>query len=87
MIAPFERFEIQMTKAQAQAAYHQGQCDQDVAALAKNPKIRRMLDKIPADKLRAELKGYGAWDAKELADDQANRHRILWLAAANIQEA
>lgn len=38
------------------------------------------------DAIRAELKEYGAWDAEELADDEANRRRIVWIAAHNIAE-
>lgn len=55
-------------------------------SLVNNPKIRRQLAKIPADKIRAELKEYGAWDETELADDEANRLRIVWIAAGNISE-
>lgn len=84
MIASFDRFELRMTRAQAESASHQGRCDDDVAALVKHPRIRSQLDKIAPDLIRAELKECGAWDATELADDEQNRHRIVWLAAGNI---
>lgn len=86
MYATFNRFEIELTKEQALNASHPGPCDQDVKALLSLPKVRRQLDKIPADKIREELKEYGAWDSEELADDQANRTRIIWIAAGNIRE-
>lgn len=38
------------------------------------------------EKIRRELKEYGAWDAEELADDEANRQRLVWCAAWNIAE-
>jgi hypothetical protein len=38
------------------------------------------------DDMRRHLKGYGAWDADELADDAANRERVLWLGACDISE-
>ena len=86
MYAVFERFELKMTKAQAESASHQGRCDEDVEALCAVPSIRKQLDKIPKDVLRAELKEYGAWDEDELKDDEQNRRRIVWLAAGNIKE-
>lgn len=86
MFACFNRFEIEMTLAQAKGASHQGQCDDDVAALVRVPAIRRQLDKIGPDKIAAELKEYGAWDADELGDDDANRERIVWIAAGDIVE-
>lgn len=61
-------------------------CDSDVESLVNNPKIRRQLDKIPAEKIRAELKEYGAWDETELADHEENKRRVVWLAAGNITE-
>lgn len=60
---------------------HQGACDDDVAHWA--PKLT--IDVTPDD-IRAELKEYGAWDAEELADDEANKERLVWLAAGSIQE-
>ena len=86
MFASFNRFEIQMTKAQAESCSHSGSCDDDVSALSRVPSIRRQLDKIESDSIRAELKEYGAWDSTELADDAQNRQRILWIAAGNIAD-
>jgi len=77
---------LQMTKAQAASASHQGQCDDDVAALAKHPKIARQLAKINPKALRDELQGYGAWDDAELSDHAQNLQRILWIAAGDIVE-
>ena len=86
MYAQFERFEIKMAMRQAESASHSGSCDDDVAALVRVPAIRRQLDKIGPDKLAAELKEYGAWDADELSDNAANRERIVWIAAGDIVE-
>jgi hypothetical protein len=79
--------ELQMTKAQAESASHQGQCDSDVRELSRVPKIARQLAKLDPAKLRSELKEYGAWDEAELADHDQNLQRILWLAAGDIVEA
>jgi hypothetical protein len=36
------------------------------------------------DTIRKELSEYGAWDDGELADDEQNWHRLLWIAAWDI---
>lgn len=86
MFALFNQFEIQMTKEQAHSVSHMGQCDADVDILLEDPKIKRQMKKIPDEKLAAELKEYGAWDEKDLADRKANEQRIVWIAAGNIIE-
>ena len=43
-------------------------------------------DGIDADGIRATLAGSGGWDADELADDDENRKRFLWLVAGTIAE-
>ena len=86
MIATFNRFTLTLTKAEARSLYHQGACDDDVAAALCNPTIQRRLARISPDLIRAELREYGAWDEDELADDAANQSRLLWLAAGNVVE-
>lgn len=78
--------ELKMTKEQARSASHQGQCDDDVEALSRVPAIAKQLAALDPEKLRSELRGYGAWDADELADHDQNLQRILWLAAGQIVE-
>jgi hypothetical protein len=80
------RIELQLTKAEADSAAHQGQCDADVKYLSRVPRIARQLAKIDPALLRAELREYGAWDAAELADHDQNLQRILWSAACDIRE-
>lgn len=85
--AGFERFEIQLEHEHALACSQPGKdAAEDVAELLKVPYVVAQLDAIPADKIRAELKEYGAWDAAQLADDSQNRARIVWCAACNIRE-
>lgn len=85
MFASFNRFEIQMTLAQAKACSHSGACDADIAALVKSKKVHRPRQ-CTKENLAAELKEYGAWELNELADDAANWQRILWIAAGNIRD-
>ena len=40
---------------------------------------------VPAAK-ESELQGLGAWDDGELADNDANLMRIVWVAAGNIKD-
>ena len=79
--ALFNRFTIDMTLEQARGASHQGQCDEDVAALAQELNLS-----LDPEKVKAELREYGAWDAEELADEEQNLLRIVWIAASDIVE-
>lgn len=81
MIASFNRFEIELPDDCVADCSHQGDCDSDVRHWAD----KLELDAKPAD-IRAELKESGAWDAEELSDNEANKQRIIWIAACNIKE-
>ncbi len=80
------RIELNITKEQAAIGSHQGACDDDIAALRQVPAIRRQLEKIKPETLKAELREYGAWDDAELADHDANLSRILWILCGDIVE-
>ena len=86
MWASFNRFELNITKAQVLAAYHSGAMDDDIAELAKVPSIARHLKKLDPEQVRAELAEYGAWNEEELQDHAQNLQRILWLGVCNIWE-
>lgn len=79
--ASFNRFEIELTEEQALNCSHQGDCYQDVKDTL--PELGLSLD---PDKVRDELKEYGAWDEEELKDDEENLLRIVWIAAGDIRE-
>lgn len=62
--------------------YHPGEC---------GPGVEHWLSQIglaldPAD-ARELLRPWGAWSEFELLDHRANLVRILWLAAAELQES
>lgn len=67
--------------------YHSGDCEEDVIRCMELPEVKAELAGIDPEKLRKELAEYGAWDELELADHNANLKRILWIAAADIQES
>lgn len=81
--AYFNRFTLELPDAAVADCSHQGPCDEDVAHWS--PRIERPAE-ITADALAAELKEYGAWEPEDLADDLANWHRLIWLAAGNIKD-
>ena len=83
MWAAFNRFELNITKAQVLSAYYSGGMD-DIAALAKVPGIARQLKKLGPDQVRAELAEYGAWNEEELQDHAENLQRVLWCGVCDI---
>lgn len=81
--AQFERFALTLPAEAIAACSHPGDCGPDVEAWA--PEIDRPAEITP-EALRAELEEYGAWDDAQLADDNANWERIIWIAAGNLRE-
>lgn len=77
---------LNITKAQALQGSHAGQCDTDIEELLKVPAIKRQLDRLPPESIACELREYGAWDAEELADHEANKARLLWIACGDVVE-
>lgn len=87
MIALFNRFQIEMTLREAIAMSPRGRnADGIVALFVKQTRFQNQLNKIGAGNIQLELKEYGSWDDDELADVEANKQRILWIAACNIRE-
>ena len=76
--------ELNILKRDAEAGYHQGQCDEDIEGLLQEPYIKKQFDRIDPQKIVKELAEYGAWDEEELKDTQANRARLLWLFCGDI---
>lgn len=64
----------------------QGAADKAIEALLTMPEVREELKDINPDKLRTELREYGAWDDEDLEDHETNLARILWIAAGNLFE-
>ncbi len=86
MWTSFNNLEIEMTLKQAESCSHPGDCEPDVRFLMEHPLIKRQRRKIDPELIRQELSEYGAWEEEELADDDANWQRILWLGANDISE-
>lgn len=84
--AVFERFEIGLMEGDAMGASAAGACDEIVAALVRVPYVAQQLDAIDPEAIRAELAEYDYWEAEQLADQEANRARVIWIAAGHIRE-
>jgi predicted metal-dependent peptidase len=83
MYAMFARFEIEMTLEQAYSVSEPGMDATD----AVNALISQLdLSGLQPDEVRDELREYGAWDEEELADDEENLRRIVWIAGCNLRE-
>lgn len=72
--APVECFEM---------CYHQGDCEPDVMHWVDSNEIEWG---ISDEDIRKDLDDSGGWEEDELNDIQANRRRILWIAASNVQD-
>ncbi len=86
-IAMFERFELELTREQALSVSVGGQdASPAIQVVLQDPRVTTQLDAIGWLPIRNELAEYGAWDAHELQDDNANRERIVWIARGNIAD-
>ena len=81
--AYFTRFTLEIPDAAIPDCSHAGACDDDVSYWSR--RISRP-DSITPTLLASELKEYGAWDTEELADDEANWHRIIWISCGNLKD-
>ena len=63
-----------------------GPVDAEISELARNPRIARQIAEWDKDNVRSSLKEYGAWDAKELSDDNDNALRLLWILVTDAKE-
>ena len=86
MWTSFNRFELNITKAQVLATWHPGAMDDDILALSKVPRIARQLKKLDPEQVRLELAEYGAWNEEELQDHAQNLQRVLWCGVCDIWE-
>lgn len=80
----FDRFTLWLTQDEAEAGSHVGDCTEDIEYLLTTDSIKNQFDTIPAAQIMDELRHYGAWDNKELKDDELNRARMLWIACGNV---
>jgi len=78
--------ELQIDLNDALACSHSGSCDSDIEWLRSCPYIIEQILKLSPKLIADDLKDYGAWDANELADHDANIDRLLWVACCDIAE-
>ena len=88
--ASFNHFEMRLLGQCIIDCCHSGSCDDDVAYWT--PKMLEQIEKDnfankpTIEKVKIELKEYGAWDEEELSDEDANWRRLIWCAACNVAE-
>lgn len=80
------KIELNITKRQAATCSHPCPCDTDVKVLRQAPALRRQLNKLDPDVVKANLLEYGCWEDDELRDHETNLQRLLWLACCDISE-
>jgi len=80
------KLDLQLTLEDAESGHHQGECEDDVRALRRLPYVAEQLRAWDPEHVRDELRGYGAWEEDDLADEDLNEVRMLWLACGDIVE-
>ena len=88
MYANFNRFELNLPIAVVLSCSQPGKdASEDVkAALRRYPSLLADIQDLDPFLVREELSEYGAWDEEELADDEENAARLVWLAAGDLKE-
>jgi hypothetical protein len=87
--AQFNRFELRLPGAAVLDIAQSGANDEAVETWVERCEFctdNKGNPRATAGAIREELAEYGTWDEAELADEEQNRHRIVWLAAHNIAE-
>ena len=84
-IIQFNFGELELPVEALEDCHHQGRCDDDVEFWVD--RIDWESQNMTSAQIRSELEEHGAWDETELADDDANRERILWIAAGDYQDS
>ena len=87
LVSSLYMLSLSLTKSDIESASHQGDCDADVKALCARKDIASQTDKWDPEKLKRELKEYGAWDEIELSDHDANIRRLVWILAGDERES
>lgn len=87
---PYAQFnyagEIKIFTKDVKNVCHSGDNEPAVNDLMNKPYIKKQLHSLDKEKIKKELKEYGAWDEIELSDHKNNLMRLLWLAAWDIYE-
>lgn len=77
---------LRLTEEQVSTGHHSGDCQADVEAIQQDDSLAPQLAEWDPEDLRHELKGYGAWNAEELADHEMNLTRMVWIACGDCAD-
>ena len=61
--------------------------DEDVEYVCNNPKLRSWMNRYSKELIREEVRDYGNWTEEELANDEDNIQRLVWLLSWEIFES
>lgn len=88
MYANFNRFELNLPIAVVLSCSQPGKDASEYvkAALRRYPSLLADIRDLDPFLVREELSEYGAWDEEELADDEENAERLVWLAACELKD-
>jgi len=87
-VASFEKLELLMRREDAELLSGGGYDQSDNAkTVIEQPYMVDQFRKLDVNDIRLSLKPYGAWNDIELADDDENQLRLVWLAGNDIMEA
>ena len=87
MFASFNRFELDLPLSIVVACSQPGQdASSDVEQALRDIKLLHQLDQMDTEDIREELAEYGAWDEEQLADDEENLRRLVWVAAGQLRD-
>ena len=78
--------DLRLTRSDALLCSHSGDCESDVLTIMNKNYVKKQLVTFEPEKLKKELKEFGAWDEIELSNHVANLKRWVWLSAVDISE-
>ena len=78
--------ELRITRTDAAKCSLSGDNEPALKELMQKRYIKKQLKTLNPDKLKKELKEYGAWDSEQLENHEENLLRWLWISCVDITE-
>ena len=87
MFAFLDYLELDIPVSEVVACSAPGQdATEAVDAALRNQYLASQVANFDPEKLKDELRGYGAWDEKELEDHEENIRRLIWVASSQLRD-
>lgn len=78
--------DLKLTRQDAMNCSVSGDNEPSVKIVMDKPYVKSQLQNLDKEKLKRELKEYGAWDDNQLNDHSENLMRWVWISASDISE-